>query len=130
MITKQELNPKNYKLTEEQEKNFEILLVRMNALRVLYGKAMIITSGIRTREDQIRIYTAKGIPENKIPWGSQHLKAAACDVSDSDGSLMKWCRDNVIHLETIGLWVEDDTSVPRVHFQIVPPKSGNRFFKP
>lgn len=130
MITKEELNPKNYTLTEEQEKNLEQLLVKMNALRVLYKKTMIITSGIRTREDQIRIYTAKGVPENKIPWGSQHLKGAACDVLDSDGSLMKWCRDNVIHLETLGLYVEDDTSVPRVHFQIFQPKSGNRFFKP
>lgn len=131
MISKEELNPKGYKLDDIQSKNIEVLLHRMNQVRIIYNKPMLITSGVRTIEDQIRIYTEKGVTDkSKIPMGSMHLIAAACDVLDLDGSLMKWCKDNVAVLEAIGLWIEDDASVPRVHFQIYPPKSGSRFFKP
>lgn len=131
MISKEELNPKGYKLDDIQSKNIEVLLHRMNQVRIIYNKPMIITSGVRTIEDQIRIYTEKGITDkSKIPMGSMHLIGAACDVLDLDGSLMKWCKDNVTVLEAIGLWIEDDTSTPRVHFQVFAPKSGSRFFKP
>lgn len=131
MITKRELNKNNYELDEIQKKNIEILLHRMNQVRLLYGKPMIITSGVRTIADQIRIYKDKGITDvSKIPMKSMHLIGAACDVLDLNGELMKWCKANVHHLESIGLWIEDDVSVPRVHFQIYSPKSGSRFFKP
>lgn len=65
-----------------------------------------------------------------IPMGSMDLKGKACDIYDKDGSLMKWCRDNVSLIEKVGLWIEDDPSQPRVHFQTEPPKFGNKFFKP
>lgn len=131
MIALKELNPKNYKLDKIQEDNIQILLYKMNQVRILYNNPMLITSGVRTIDDQIRIYKDKGITDiSKIPMKSMHLVAAACDVLDLDGKLMKWCHDNVHHLEAIGLWIEDDTSVPRVHFQIFSPASQSRFFKP
>lgn len=131
MIIAKELNPKNFPVNEEQKANLEILLERMNQIRQLYGKPMVITSGLRSLDDHLRIYREMGvIDQSKIPMKSKHLIGAACDVLDTDGSLMKWCRANVTHLETIGLWIEDDSSVPRVHFQIQAPSSGNRFFKP
>ena len=136
MITKQELNPKGFKTTEEQQANLDILLERINVIRKEWNKPMTITSGFRSTEDHLRIYkeiatrNKKEFDATKVPMKSKHLAGAACDVLDSDGSLMKWCRENVELLEKTGLWIEDDTSVPRVHFQIFAPKSGNRFFKP
>lgn len=110
--------------------NLEELLLKINKVRALYNKPMTVTSGYRSEQDHLRIYRSKGIPDNKIPMGSAHLKGCAVDILDKDGSLFKWCKDNVNHLEEIGLWCEDDQAVPRVHFQTYAPKSGNRFFKP
>lgn len=131
MIKLQELNPKNFPLDDIQKKNIETLLHRMNQVRIIYNKPMFITSGVRSIEDHIRIYKEKGITDkSKIPMKSMHLIGAACDVLDTDGKLMEWCRTNEHHLSAIGLWIEDDPSTPRVHLQIFSPKSGNRFFKP
>ena len=113
----------------------------MNQVRIIYNKSMIITSGVRTIDHQIAIYKEKAVKKewpfqdgkfdiSKVPLSSMHLIGAACDVLDSDGELMKWCRGNEHHLVAVGLWIEDDISVPRVHFQVFSPKSGNRFFKP
>lgn len=119
------------KQDKEIQDNLAILLERINKVRAAYGKSMTVTSGIRTKEDQIRIYKAKGIPENKIPWGSQHLKGGAVDISDPKKELQKWCSENVKILEDAGLWCEDFSATPNwIHFQITPPKSGKRFFMP
>ena len=117
-------------LLPEHQKNIQELLIRMNKLRVVRAQSMFITSGFRSSQDQIRIYRAKGISIDKIPMGSAHLKGAACDVSDPDGSLMIWTKANESLLQEIGLWVEDDTTEARVHYQIKPPASKSRFFKP
>ena len=114
----------------EYQHNLEDLKTRINVVREKRGIPMIVTSGFRSMQDHLRIYRSMGVPDDKIPMNSWHLKGAAVDISDPDGSLMQWCRDNVPLLEEVGLWIEDDTSVKRVHFQIFPPKSGNRFFKP
>lgn len=123
MITAKELNPNNYSPTPEQADNLVILLERMNKLRKAYNKPMYITSGLRSAEDQARI-------NPKAP-KSRHLLGAACDIADGDGSLKKWVKANISLLETIGLWCEDFASTPSwLHVQIIPPKSGNRFFIP
>lgn len=127
MISLKELNPNGYELTPKQQQNLEVLLERMNKVRLAFGKPMIITSGVRSAEDQRRIYHNA----TKIPWGSQHLQAAACDVADRTGVLKGWIKDNVKLLEEVGLWCEDLTATPGwVHFQIYPPASGMRFFRP
>jgi hypothetical protein len=61
---------------------------------------------------------------------SRHLFGQACDVSDPDGKLMDWCIANEKVLEKVGLWCEVRDDKKRVHFQIVPPQSGKRFFNP
>lgn len=134
MITMNEILRK-YKfeqLDAEVQKNLIDLLEKINKVRSLYNKPMKITSGLRTKEDQIRIYNQKGITDlTKIPMGSRHLYGQAIDVFDPNKELQQWCLSNVIKLEEIGLWCEDFLYTPNwTHFQSVPPKSGKRFFKP
>ena len=131
MITLHELNPHNFTVTKEQETNALILLMKINKVRTAWGKPMTITSGLRSLSDHLRIYAEMGITdENKIPMKSKHLSFEAVDISDPDGSLMAWCLANQHILEDAGLWCEEKDDKKRVHFQIVPPRSGRRFFKP
>lgn len=136
MITLKELNPKNFPVTKDQEENSLILLERINKVRIKWAKAMLVTSGLRSLEDHIRIYKElaekhnKEFDESKVPMGSQHLKFAAVDISDPDGSLYEWCKENEAFLVEVGLWCEIKDSEKRVHFQIYAPKSGDRFFRP
>lgn len=134
MIKPEELNPKEFKVTEEQAKNLAILCERLNKVRKAWGKPMYITSGFRSEADHRRIYQQKAAREGKkvirIPMGSQHLKGAAADVFDPKGELTRWLKANPNILVKAELWCEDDDSTPRVHFQIYPPKSGARWFKP
>lgn len=136
MIKMTELNPKNHELTTEQHDNLVILHEKINKIRNLWGKPMVVTSGFRSKEDHLRVYRNiankrdQKFDETKVPMGSMHLKGAACDISDPDGSLFQWCKDNVDKLEEVGLWCEEKDDQARVHFQIYPPKSGKRFFYP
>lgn len=125
---------KGVKLEEQDQsiqENLAILLERLNKVRSEWAKPMRITSGLRTKADQLRIYKAKGIPESKIPWGSQHLKGSAADIYDPNKELQTWIKDNESLMADIGLWFEHFDDTPNwVHAQITPPKSGARFFKP
>ena len=135
MVSMNELLNNKYKLEDQSEEiqdNLAILLDKVNQIRSAWGKPMTCTSGLRSMEDHLRIYAAKGIKdESKIPMKSKHLTGEAADFSDPKQELQKWCLDNTDKLEEIGLWCEDfSATINWIHFQIVPPKSGNRFFKP
>lgn len=131
MIVLKELNPKNFPTTPEIDANLAELLKKINEIRFLWGKPMIVTSGLRDLADHKRIYHDKGISDDKIPMGSKHLFGQAVDISDPNRELQKWCKDNEKELERIGLWMEDFSATPNwCHFQIVPPKSGKRWFIP
>jgi len=124
-------------IPHNEQLNLEELLTRINKVRAAWNKPMTVTSGYRSMQDHLRIYSkinaerkAKGLPELTVPKGSKHLIGAAVDISDPDGSLYQWCQDNEKLLSDIGLWMEIKDDQKRVHFQIFPPKSGNRFFKP
>lgn len=123
MITRKELNPAGIILTKEQEANFEKLFIAMNKIRALYGKPMIVTSGVRTQQMQMRIN-----PSNPH---SAHLAGAAVDINDPDKDLWGWCLDNINIIIECGLYLENRLSHSRhTHFQILPPKSGSRIFNP
>lgn len=123
MITKAELNPHGLILSATQEENLEKLYVAMNKLRAAYGKPMIVTSGVRTREDQLRIN-----PRNP---GSAHTMAAACDIADKDKKLCDWVLDNFNLIIELDLYIEDpDFCQTWLHIQCLPPKSGKRIFIP
>lgn len=118
--------------SQDVQNNLALLLARINQIRAIWGNPMTVTSGLRTVEDQLRIYAAKGITDPaKIPMGSEHLKGGAVDIYDPDKSLQAWCKDNVSVLEQVQFWMEDFSATPNwVHFQVVPPKSGQRWFMP
>lgn len=133
MIILAELNPKNFPLTAIMISNLSDLLIKINKVRTVWGKPMIVTSGVRNIDDQKRIYAEiakkKGSAVIRVPMGSKHLSAQAVDIADPDGTLMVWTKANASLLDSAGLWVEDGT-VGWVHYQSVAPGSGNRFFKP
>lgn len=113
--------------------NLEILLQKINLIRAAWAKPMKVTSGFRSMQHHIDIYRTKALRENKtfsmlqVPLQSKHLYGQAVDIEDLDGSLYAWCEANVPLLETVGLWIEKGTK-GWVHFQILPPRSGSRFF--
>ena len=114
--------------------NLEALLKKINIIRTAYNKPMTVTSGLRTKNDQVRIYSSKGITDlSKIPMGSAHISGNAVDVLDYDGSIYKWCLANPAIIEQADLYIEKNTK-GWVHFQSTPFKSykpnGTRFFNP
>lgn len=123
-------------LPKEHQDNLLVLLERINKVRIAYGRSMIITSCIRTKEDQIRIYNQKGITDiNRIPMKSKHIICAAVDISDPKRELQVWCQNNQELLRSIGLWLEDFRYTQNwVHFQIMPygsyKEGGSIFFIP
>jgi uncharacterized protein YcbK (DUF882 family) len=123
MITLKELNPHGYTTTLEIDMNLAVLLDRLNQVRTAYNVPMIVTSGLRSLDDQLRI--------NPLAPQSNHLRGKAADIADHDGKLKEWVNDNVALMESIGLWMESfDHTTTWVHFQTVAPRSGNRFFIP
>lgn len=118
-------------LDKEIQDNLNILLDKVNKVRTAYAKPMIVTSGLRTKQHHLEIYARKGIYPPKVPMKSNHLFGRAVDLADGDGKLKKWILENIKLIEEIGLYMEDFTATKTwVHFQINPPASGKRFFKP
>jgi uncharacterized protein YcbK (DUF882 family) len=132
MISMQELLGK-YQLSDQAQEiqdNLATLLIRVNKIRILWAKPMIVTSGLRTMTDHLRIYAAKGITDPaKIPMKSRHLIGAAVDISDPKLELTAWLKADEAYLNDAELWCEQGNK-DWTHFQIVPPASGNRWFLP
>lgn len=127
MITAQELNKRNYPTTPAIDANLAILLDKLNQVRTAYAKPMTVTSGLRSNTQQADL-VRNGM---STAFKSNHLTGSAADIFDKDGDLWKWCMINMDLLVTVGLWLEDRDATPSwVHFQIVPPASGKRIFKP
>ncbi len=123
MISLKELNKHGYPISSEVEDNLIILCDRLNKIQQACGLVMAVTSGLRSEEDQQRI--------NPFAMHSKHLLGQAADIYDQEKKLQEWCLANIDRLEGIGLWCEAFAYTPTwVHFQIVPPKSGTRFFIP
>lgn len=114
------------------QENLIDLQKKMNIIRSLWGKPMIVTSGLRTMEDHLRIYREMGVTDPaKIPIASRHLFGQAVDISDPKQELQAWCKGNEKELEAAGLWMEDFSATPTwCHFQTKPPRSGKRWFLP
>jgi uncharacterized protein YcbK (DUF882 family) len=122
-LTIDDINFRKRPADEEQVENMEKLVVALNKIQKAYGKQFIITSGLRSKEDQTRI--------NPSAPKSRHLLGLAVDVADKDGKLAAWLKDNVKEAKDAGLWMEDPAYTKGwIHFQAVAPRSGKRFFVP
>ncbi len=127
MITARELNKFNLPTTPEIDANLATLLEHLNRLRTAYGKAMYVTSGLRSDSQQAALIKAGKSTAKK----SKHLSGQAADIADVDGKFWAWCMDNLALLEEVGIWLEDKVSTPEwVHCQCVAPGSGKRIFQP
>lgn len=112
---------------DEIKENALELIRRINAL--CFEPPMYFSSCLRSKSVHERIYKEKGIPSDKIPWGSSHLYGKAVDVADPKNILKEWLSKNVDKLEWNGLWCEAFSHTPGwVHFDMVPKK--RRFFIP
>lgn len=127
MISMKELNRHGYDTNPTIDANLKILHERMNEIRQAWGKPMIVTSGLRSDEKQA-LLIAQG--KSKAT-ASKHLAGAACDIADPTGELGEWCLNNEDILRRVGLWCEHpEYTTGWVHFQIMAPRSGKRFFIP
>lgn len=125
-------------LPEEIQKNLTAFLEKINLLREAANFPWIVTSGYRSLEQHEEIYRqindrriAAGEKPVWIPMSSQHLYGRAVDIFDPSRKLQHWVLDHLELLEDNGIYCESFDSTPTwVHFQDVPPKSGNRFFIP
>lgn len=131
MITREELT-QNKPVDPKHEANILKLLQAVNEFRKAYGKPMFVTSGYRTMADHLRIYREKGITDtSKIPMKSNHLFGLAVDFADPSNHLKLFVKQNLPLMEKLGLYFEHfDATVGWLHVQIVPPRSGSRFFRP
>lgn len=87
-----------YPLTSDLERNLAKLLTALNALRLAYGRPMIVQSGYRP-----------GVYNDRTPGAaphSLHKVCAACDFQDPAGEIKKWCYTNVPTLKKLGLQME------------------------
>lgn len=102
-------------------RNIENLCRKLN--RLGYPIPKIATSCLRSLTDQKRI--------NPKVIGSAHLYGCAVDISDTDGKLAQWCKDNINKLVECGLWMENPHYTKGwCHLQSYAPKSFNRIFNP
>lgn len=138
MITRAEIL-KGQELPEDLRPAYEALYYKANEIRKWYGKPLIVTSGYRSMEEHLRIYEEKGVAKEFIPMGSKHLKCLAIDFADPFGFFKNWILNHMNLIEGLDLYFEDfyhthgsraDGRNGWVHMQIVPPKSGKRFFIP
>lgn len=62
---------------------------------------------------------------------SLHMSCQAIDLYDPSGFIDEYLFHNQLILKDLGLWLEHPDSTPKwCHVQILPPRSGNRVFKP
>lgn len=110
-------------LPKDVQDNIMTLLERINKIRTAYGKPMLVSSGYRTPESNDATANAAK--------ASNHLIGAAVDIADKDVKLWNFVVQNLQLCKDTGLWLEDKRWTPNwVHFQIFPPKSGKRIYRP
>jgi hypothetical protein len=112
-----------HELTDELCGNAAILVERVNRLLARAELARGVNSGWRPAAVNAAVAGATA--------RSKHLTCQAIDVADDDDALDTWCMAHLEVLEELGLWLEHPDATPRwCHLQIVPPRSGDRVFKP
>ena len=109
--------------TQEISDNLDKLLIIINKIQQAYGIKFVVDSGWRS--PAINANTPGAAPM------STHMRGLAVDIADHDGAIMRWVLANLQLMKDLGVFFEDWRWCPTwTHFQIVPPKSGNRVYIP
>ena len=103
-----------------------------------FGSPLTVTSSFRTWAKHKEIYqrlndlrVIQGKLELPIPIASKHLSGQAVDLFDPDSKLKEWVTNNEDFYQDHEIYFESFSTTPNwLHFQIVPPRSGKRFFLP
>jgi hypothetical protein len=110
-------------LTDEKRANAVVTVDRVNLLMIAFGESRKVNSGWRPAS--INGSTPGAAVRSK------HMTCQACDLEDHEGDMDEWALEHPEILEKVGLWQEHPASTKGwAHFQIIPPKSGNRVFYP
>jgi hypothetical protein len=116
-------------LTDELRANAKDIVERANKL--LYFAR---SSGVLEVDLPVNSGWRPPAVNNKVAGASKtslHMSCKAIDLNDPYGEIDKFCFNNQKILADLGLWLEHPDATPRwCHVQSVPPRSGNRVFKP
>jgi hypothetical protein len=120
--------------TAQRKLNAIELLKHCNAL-VLAAQADGVDFPVNTKTgSQISGQTFGGFRPQNCPIGapnSNHKEGRGVDMYDPDNEIDAWCLDNQDKLEAAGIWIEHpDATQSWSHWQSVPPRSGNRVYRP
>lgn len=111
------------KLSDEQIRNLNTLIVKVNELLDRYNKPITMNSGYRSLEDQMKI-------NPKAP-NSKHCECAAIDLGDQDHNFRYWCLTHINYLIELELYMEDPShTLTWIHLQCIAPHSGHTIFIP
>lgn len=123
LVTRNEIlmgRDREYPLTPELEKNLSILLVRVNKLRQVWAKPLIVTSGYRPEHYNV---IAGGAAN------STHKTCEAVDFLDRGQELSSWLVNNPDILRECGLFLENPKFTRTWAHVDIRPRS-NRVFNP
>ena len=111
---------KDHPLSDDQKKNLDDLLAKINIIRDIYGKPMSVSSGYRPAAINANVGGATN---------STHTLCQAVDIRDANGQFREWCLKNLQLFKDNGLWIEDFKWTPTwVHIQTRP--ASRRIFIP
>ena len=111
---------KDHPLNDDQNKNLNDLLAKINIIRDIYGKPMSVSSGYRPAAINANVGGAAN---------STHTLCQAVDIRDPNGQFREWCLKNLQLFKDNGLWLEDFRWTPTwVHIQTRP--ASRRVFIP
>lgn len=110
-------------LTPLIEANLSKLLDALNKFRYAYGRPMMVSSGLRTRQSNDQLSNSGK--------NSAHLSGEACDFHDIDRAITNFVMARPAILEECGLYMEEPAATPTwIHLGVRRPGSGNRIFRP
>ena len=111
-----------YKDRRQLTHNVTKLLSKVNVIRYVWNKPMIVSSGYRPASYN---KTIGGSPN------SAHITCEAIDIFDPNRNLQEFLTVNQELLEELDLYCEDFKYTKNwVHLTTRKPKSGKRFFRP
>lgn len=109
--------------SQEISDNLDKVVIVINKIQNAYGVQFEINSG--WRPSAVNSSTPGAAKKSK------HMEGLAVDIKDNDGKIMEWTLNNLQLMKDLGVYMEDWRWTPTwTHYQIVPPKSGNRIFIP